>query len=92
VEQLKTSPILLYSQTELTVFRLFSISSPGRDVVRWVHESDEVALTTEPCLSVGAKISQNFQLVIILVMLGFAWSSSRSLSTPYIYLISSSIL
>jgi hypothetical protein len=22
--------------------------------VRWVHESDEVALTTEPCLSVGA--------------------------------------
>ncbi|GJW91110.1 hypothetical protein Tco_0168663 [Tanacetum coccineum] len=25
-----------------------------RAAVRWVHESDEVALTTEPCLSVGA--------------------------------------
>ncbi|KAI3489012.1 hypothetical protein L1887_46858 [Cichorium endivia] len=28
--------------------------TPERAAVRWVHESDEVALTTEPCLSVGA--------------------------------------
>ncbi|KAJ6813137.1 hypothetical protein M6B38_371830 [Iris pallida] len=31
-----------------------SQGTPERVVVRWVHESDEVALTTEPYLSVGA--------------------------------------
>lgn len=30
-----------------------SLRNPERAAVRWVHESDEVALTTEPCLSVG---------------------------------------
>ncbi|PWA44717.1 hypothetical protein CTI12_AA524310 [Artemisia annua] len=30
-----------------------------RAAVRWVHESDEVALTTEPCLSVGANWMKN---------------------------------